>query len=111
MRRRWVWSPEANALIEVPTTFTQEQFAPMVIPDLPGYQSPVTGLWIEGRKQRREDLKRTGSRPWEGKEQELKEASRRVAYDEQKLDRGLEDAARRAYHSMSPEKRRILEGR
>ena len=80
MRRKYVWSPERGELVEVPTTFTQEQFAPMVIPDLPGYQSPVTGLWVEGRKQRREDLKRTNSRPFEGIEQERKEAQRRVAY-------------------------------
>ncbi len=87
----------------------QVNVAPTVIPDTPGYVSPVTGLWVEGRKQRREDLKRSGSRPWEGKEQEVKEAQRQKAYAEQKFDRGLEEAARRAYHQMSPEKRRLLE--
>jgi hypothetical protein len=111
MRRRYIWSPEAGKLVEVPTTFTQEQFAPMVMPDLPGYQSPVTGLWVEGRKQRREDLKRTNSRPFEGIEQERKEAQRRVAYQEQRFNEGLERAARQAYHSLPPEKRRILENR
>lgn len=109
MRRRYVWSPEANALVEVPTTFTQEQFAPMVVPDLPGYQSPVTGLWVDGRKQRREDLKRTDSRPYEGFEQEKKEAARRLAYSDQQHDRRLDESVRRAFHQMSPEKRRILE--
>jgi len=34
----------------------------VVIPDLPGYKSPLGTGWIEGRYQRREDLKRHGCR-------------------------------------------------
>lgn len=30
--------------------------APRVFGDLPGYQSPIDGRWIEGRKARRYDL-------------------------------------------------------
>ena len=33
---------------------------PMVIGDTPGYQSPVTGEWIEGRRARRYDLQKHG---------------------------------------------------
>ena len=111
MRRKFVWSPEANALVEVPTTFTQEQFAPMVIPDLPGYQSPVTGLWVEGRRQRRNDLAKSGARPWEGMQQERAEADRRKAYAEQKSEASLDRTVRQPYYALSPEKRRALEGR
>jgi hypothetical protein len=35
---------------------------PYIRSDLPGYISPVTGKWIEGRSARREDLARTGCR-------------------------------------------------
>ena len=35
---------------------------PYIRADLPGYKSPVTGKWIEGRAARREDLARTGCR-------------------------------------------------
>jgi hypothetical protein len=35
---------------------------PYIRSDLPGYMSPVTGKWIEGRSARREDLARTGCR-------------------------------------------------
>jgi hypothetical protein len=35
---------------------------PYIRSDLPGYVSPVTGKWIEGRAARREDLARTGCR-------------------------------------------------
>lgn len=109
MRRRYVWSPEANALVEVPTSWSQPPRGHFVQPDLPGYTSPVTGLWVEGRKARREDLKRTGSRPWEGREQEQKEADRRRAYVEQANERRLDETARRAYYQLDPTKRRILE--
>lgn len=80
-------------------------------PDLPGYVSPVTGEWVDGRRARREDLKRTGSRPWEGMEAEKAEAARRRKESEAKFDRKLDEGIRRAYHQLPPEKRRILEGR
>ena len=32
--------------------------APLDTPDTPGYRSPITGEWIEGRRARREDLKK-----------------------------------------------------
>lgn len=109
MRRKFVWDPKLGELVEVPTNWSQPPRTHFVQPDLPGYQSPVTGLWVDGRKQRREDLKRTGSRPWEGREQEQKEADRRRAYAEQANDRRLDESARRAYYQLDPAKRRALE--
>lgn len=76
--------------------------------DLPGYQSPVTGKWVEGRKQRAEDLKRSGSRPYEGRDQELKESRRRAKYADEKLDRHLESATKQALSTLSPEQRTTL---
>jgi hypothetical protein len=111
VRRRWVWNPKLKKLVEINLNARTEQAAPAVVGDLPGYVSPVTGLWIEGRKARREDLKRSNSRPYEGFAAERKEAERRVAYDEQKRDRKLEAVVRRAYHELPPRQRRILEGR
>lgn len=83
--------------------------APAVLGDLPGYVSPTTGRWIEGRKARRDDLARSNCRPWEGFEQERKEAQRRLKYLEEKEDRALTEAAHKAWAELSPEKRRILE--
>ena len=34
---------------------------PRVIPDIEGYQSPIDGTWIEGRRARRYDLERSNS--------------------------------------------------
>lgn len=111
VRRRYIWDPTLNRLVEVPTSYTKPPRAHYVIPDTPDYVSPVTGLVVSGRRQRRNDLARTNSRPWEGMGQEMSEASRQRAYAEQRADKRLDESVRRTYHQMSPEKRRILEGR
>jgi hypothetical protein len=80
-----------------------------VQPDLPGYQSPTTGRWIEGRAARRDDLKRSGARPWEGFTAEKQEAQKRLAEAEARADRKLDTAVRSAYHQLPPAKRRALE--
>ena len=80
-----------------------------VVVDLPGYQSPTTGRWIEGRAARRDDLKRSNARPWEGFEQENKEAQKRLAEREAKSDAKLEKVIRETYHALPPAKRRALE--
>lgn len=41
---------------------SKEIVMPYIRSDLPGYVSPVTGKWIEGRAARREDLAKTGCR-------------------------------------------------
>jgi hypothetical protein len=110
-RRRYVWSPERNELVEVSTDYNQPPRSHYVIPDTPDYVSPVSGVVISGRRQRRNDLAKTSSRPWEGLKAEKQEAQRRQQYAEQKFDAGLERSARQAYHQMDPAKRRVLEGR
>jgi putative FmdB family regulatory protein len=77
--------------------------------DLPGYQSPTTGRWIEGRAARRDDLKRSNARPWEGFAAEKAESQRRLAEREAKSDAKLEKVIRETYHQLPPAKRRALE--
>lgn len=108
MRRRYV---QINGeLVEVSHDYVPEPRSPMVFGDLPEYQSPVTGLIVAGRRARREDLKRTRSRPYEGFEQESKEAARQRGYQEQKLDASLTRAASEAFYQLPPKKRAILRG-
>lgn len=78
------------------------------IADTEGYLSPTTGKWIEGRKARRDDLARSGARPWEGLAAEQQEAARQKQYIEQKQDKKIEEAAWRSWYSMDPKKRRQL---
>jgi hypothetical protein len=78
--------------------------------DLPAYQSPIDGRPVEGRRARTEDLKRSGCRPWEGLDQERKEAAKQERYAEQKTDASLTKAAAEAFYQLSPSKRDILKG-
>lgn len=110
MRRRWVWDEKSKALVEVSTDYrAPPREAPMIMGDIPEYVSPASGLVVRGRRARREDLKRTRSRPWEGLEQEKREAERQRQYAEERSDRRLEEAAHRALAQLPPERRRILE--
>jgi len=107
-RRRWIY-PKGGEPFEVTPDYLPEPRADIhIMPDLPGYQSPTTGLWVEGRKQRREDLKRSGCRPYEGFEQESKEANKYRAEQSARLDQKLYEAAARSYYELSPRKREIL---
>ena len=109
LRRRY--NPATGEMEDVPLDApVRRPDAPTVWDDLPGYESPVTGLWVEGRKQRREDLKRTNSRPWEGREQEAKEAAKVRAENDRKVDGIAERLAYRAWNDAPTRVRRILRG-
>ena len=82
--------------------------APAVQADLPGYQSPIDGRWIEGRRARTEDLKRNNCRPWEGMETERKEAVKRAAEADREFDAKTEAAVHETFNAMSAESQRAL---
>lgn len=66
--------------------------APFTRGDTPDYESPITGLPIRGRAQRREDLARSGCVEWEPGMRE-ENARRRAARDraeEQAIDQTLD---------------------
>ena len=94
MRRRYRQDPVTLKFHEVSPTSAEIPETPFVWDDTPGYESPITGLWVEGRRARREDLKRHRCRPYEGREQELKEAQRHKA----ELDRRDDALADRMAH-------------
>ncbi len=99
------WVPIEDAPAPAPA-------GPMIVPDLPAYTSPIDGRLIDGRAQRREDLKRSGSRPWEGLEAEKREAARAQQYAMERHDAALDRAAREAfYQHLSPSKQDMLRKR
>ena len=57
MRRSYVWDAEKKALVPKDEYYAARSFAPMVMPDIKGYQSMATGEWINSRSQHREHLK------------------------------------------------------
>jgi hypothetical protein len=109
MRRRYVYDPSTKEMVEV--SATRSQALHFIQPDLPGYQSPITGLWVEGRKARREDLRRSGCRPYEGFAQEKKEADKIVAERERKLDQLAEKIAHRGWAEAPERVRRVFRNR
>lgn len=111
MRRRYRWDPQVNAMVEIPWDTRQESLAPTVFGDLPAYESPIDGKPVDGRRQRRNDLARTGCRPYEGFAQESKEAAKVRAEHERKLDQRVEESVHRTWHQMPEHVRRTLRNR
>lgn len=52
--------------------------APRVFGDFAGYESPASGRWIEGRRARRDDFERTGTRPFEEGDHEVAARNRKA---------------------------------
>lgn len=82
--------------------------APAVQTDLPGYQSPIDGRWVEGRRARTEDLKRNNCRPWEGMDTERTEAIKRANEADVVFEQKAEAAVHETFNNMSVEKQRVL---
>lgn len=72
---------------------------------MPAYQSPISGEWIDTPSQRRNDFAKNNCRPWEGMEQEKKEAAKRAAYEEQAFDKGLEKTIEQSIKDLPTEKK------
>lgn len=108
MRKSYVQDPKTGQLVPKEEFYAQQYDAPFIMGDLPDYESPIDGRVISGRAARREDLRRSGCREWEGMEQEKKEAHRWKVENERKLDQKLEQNLWRAWYSMSPDKRKKM---
>lgn len=82
--------------------------APAIIGDYTGYQCPITGDWIEGRKAHNENLAKHECRVLETGEREG--MIRHKAASEKALLDAAEDTACRAIMNMPQEKFEILAG-
>jgi len=106
MRTRYIQHPETGELILAEDYRPPHRPTHYVMPDLPDYESPIDGRVVHGRAGRREDLRRSGCRPYEGREVEAREAARVRRNHEQAQDRAIERTAQSVWANMSPEKRR-----
>jgi hypothetical protein len=111
VRLRMRWDPTLSKLVEVPLESRQAPAGPVVWDDLPEYESPVTGLIVRGRRARREDLKRTGCRPYEGREQEEKHAAKVRTEADRRVDQLAEKMAHRGWAEAPERVRRVFRGR
>jgi hypothetical protein len=82
------------------------RLAPDVMPDLPAYESPIDGRVIDGRAQRREDLRRHGCRPYESGETE--DAQRRREAADRRLESHVNETVDRWWDQASGDKREAL---
>lgn len=84
-----------NGILESSVSMTKLVAAPAVQADYPGYISPATGQWVEGRKAHIEDLKRSGCRVFEPgeREQSAKKAQERQQKLEKEIDVAVEQTA------------------
>lgn len=108
MRRRYVYDSTTGEMVE--RAPRRAQALHFIQDDLPGYESPTTGLWIEGRRARREDLKRSGCRPYEGFAAEKKEADKVRAEADRRLDAAADRMVREAWRDVPQRIRRELRG-
>ncbi len=67
--------------------------APRVFGDFEPYESPASGKWIEGRRQRLEDMKQTNCREWEPGEHKDQERIRKERIE--LVDRQVDEAVDR----------------
>jgi len=75
--------------------------APMVFcSNFEPYQSMITHEYITSKAQHEYELARTGSRVYEGRYQEQKEADRYNAAKEEKLMDGMEETLNQTYHDI-----------
>lgn len=82
-------------------------FTPVaVFGDWAGYECPVTGKWIEGRRAHEENLKRTDSRLLEPGETEAKAKARKAA--DEALDKSLDATVDAEIAAMPARKRERL---
>lgn len=81
--------------------------APFVRADIAGYVSPVTGQWIGGRKQRREDLLSSNSVEFEPGFAE--ECRRNTTAAERKLELAIENTVDAEISRMPARKQELLD--
>lgn len=57
-RSTYIWDSELQKMVPKDQFIDKRPLAPMVMPDIKGYQSMATGEWVGSRSTHREHLKR-----------------------------------------------------
>ena len=82
--------------------------APMMRADIAPwdtYESPATGKRITSYTERREDMKASGCRDWEGRASEDANAKKQQAYNDESMDKKLDHTVRTLWANLPAEKK------
>ena len=86
----------------------QRESGPLVICNhFEAFESPVTGKVINNKREHLYDLHATGSRTYEGREQEEKEAANWQAEQEAKLESDIDHTLHQTYHEIEHGYRKV----
>lgn len=108
---RFIQCPKTHKLIPADQFYDSEPVKTHFVQgEIPEYHSPIDGRLITSRREQRNDHMRSGSRQYEGFEQEQKVAARHRAYEEQKADRALHAQVERSFMQLPESTRRQLAG-
>lgn len=88
------------------TPMERKLSAPRVLGDYPGYECPISGRWIEGRRAHQENLKRHGCRVLENGETEAFRQSKKQ--EELALDKAVDSTVEQFYETLPTEERQAL---
>lgn len=100
MRRRFRQMPDGS-LVEIDLNAPPPKpEAPAIFGDLPEYESPIDGSIITSRSKRREDLRRSGCRPYEGFEVEAREAARHRQEMDKRNEKLWEERVEKTYYEL-----------
>jgi len=68
--------------------------------DIEPYLSPIDNSVVSSRSTRRDDLARSGCRPWEGTEAETREAERFKSQEDDNFESGVGDMIEKTFEGM-----------
>lgn len=97
---------ERKELCQCGNKMERQIAAPRIAADYPGYECPVSGKWIEGRRAHEENLKRTGCRLLEPGEKDANE--RRRLSDDAQLEANVGETVERFIAELPTDKRERL---
>ena len=104
-RRRFRYDPATDSMVEIGMV-DDAPSGLLIVPDLPSYTSPIDGKWVDGRAQRREDLKRAGCREYDPSEKKHVEQARAQA--DAKLEANINRTVEKFFYETTPRKRELL---
>jgi hypothetical protein len=74
------------------------------------FESPATGKPITNHKERKVDMEISNCREWEGLNDEKKEAARRLAYEDQKLDQKIDSWVDESVRQLPEQTKQLITG-